>query len=84
MTEIRRDTDSMDLSAIHEAFASHRRDTLPLPIVLEVAAAQQISVVPCPLCHVGIVATAVADRVAEVIAVDPDEEQPITLVEAAQ
>jgi 2-polyprenyl-3-methyl-5-hydroxy-6-metoxy-1,4-benzoquinol methylase len=84
MGEIRRDTVPMNLDEIHAAFESQRRDTLPIPLALEIAEAQCLDATLCPGCGCGIVPQTIADRIAEALAVDPDEEQPITVVEAAQ
>lgn len=87
MTEIRRDTTPMHLDEIHAAFEAQRRDTLPIPLALEIAEAQRVDAAVCCACNgEGLVHPSVNERIGPVLEqdVDPDEPEPITLVEAAQ
>lgn len=84
MSEPRYITDKLDRAEIDAALASHHRETLPIPLALEIAEAQCLDATLCPGCGCGIIPQTIADRIAEALAVDPDEPEPITVVEAAQ
>jgi len=78
---VQHDTQKMQRADIEAAFEAQRRDTLPLPIALEIAESQLLDATLCPGCGCGIVPQTVADRIALAIAIDPDEPEPITQVE---
>lgn len=79
MTEIRHDTQPMSREDIDAALDAHQRETLPLPVALDIADANGLDVVVCPACRGGLVNADVATQIA--IAIDLDDEEPITVVE---